>query len=530
MQLVHTQHFARHLQRNHNSEKEVVALLKLEESCKKNGPKEKKEIKQEKKTLIALIRNMGNMKGSENGVIIPKRRSDKETTEDIYTLCPYCKGYFLKSFLVRHDKICPARKIQRSEGRSNALACSLVYMACQKEYGEVLNKLALKKEVLTRMRGDKVAKEIMNDILIFSWGDDLLKKTPGQRSKYHITAKMRRCAIFVMSMREIDSTKYTDFLSCLDPSAFEDSIQAVKNMSGFNPEDRTFRAPSTALQFGSYLKQVCELTKKLVYRKYFKDHSNNVDELLIKLDRYEKLVESHWTTELASLANKELQRKSGDKPKLLPLTKDIQKLRAYVDETAKKAYEELKTNETQNTYKVLAETTLVATILHNRKRVGDVQYLLKESYKNQRNERKNANRDEFVQSLSKTEKVLVSSYERVVTIGKGSRQVPVLLPKASMVKYYDKICSIRELHKDWFLEENKYFFAQPHSARWIDGCSVIRKYAKKCGAEFPYLLSSVRLRKHIATITQLLSLKSNEIHQLAKFMGHTVKTHDEFYK
>nr|CAH7730174.1 unnamed protein product [Callosobruchus chinensis] len=49
-------------------------------------------------------------------------------------------------------------------------------------------------------------------------------------------------------------------------------------------------------------------------------------------------------------------------------------------------------------------------------------------------------------------------------------------------------------------------------------------------ARYPKLLTSCKLRKHIATVTQLLNLQSNEIDQLAKFMGHTPKTHESFYK
>lgn len=173
--------------------------------------------------------------------VIPKRRRQQEATEYTHVLCPHCKGYFLKTFIARHDKICPAGSV--SEGRSNALISSLVYMSCQKEYGKLLSKLALKEEVLVKMRGDEVSQEIMNDILIFSWSDDLLKKTPPQRSKYQITAKMRRCANFLINMRKINSKKYTDFLSCLDPFTFEDSIEAVKTMSGYNAVDRTFSAP-----------------------------------------------------------------------------------------------------------------------------------------------------------------------------------------------------------------------------------------------------------------------------------------------
>jgi len=55
----------------------------------------------------------------------------------------------------------------------------------------------------------------------------------------------------------------------------------------------------------------------------------------------------------------------------------------YMEEVAVKAYKDLEKRDTKVSYKVLAETTLILTILHNRKRVGDVQYLLKDSYKDQ---------------------------------------------------------------------------------------------------------------------------------------------------
>jgi len=124
------------------------------------------------------------------------------------------------------------------------------------------------KQVLENMRGDKVSEEIVKDILIFSWGDDLLKKSAADRSKYHLVAKMRRCANFVKQMREINPTRYTDMLSCLRTTAFFDVIEATKRISKYNPDTRTYGAPSTALQFGTYLKQLTKLAKKiLLYRR-----------------------------------------------------------------------------------------------------------------------------------------------------------------------------------------------------------------------------------------------------------------------
>lgn len=135
---------------------------------------------------------------------------------------------------------------------------------------------------------------------------------------------------------------------------------------------------------------------------------------------------------------------------------------------------------------------------------------------------------ELVNSLNENEKLLTRHYKKIVSIGKGIRAVAILIPK-NLQKFFSTILQIR-LQGAWFSEENTYFFTYPNSQRWIDGCAAIRKYAKMCGAKHPSLLTSCRLRKHIATVTQVLSLKGNEIEQLAKFMGHTTNTHQNFYK
>lgn len=144
--------------------------------------------------------------------------------------------------------------------------------------------------------------------------------------------------------------------------------------------------------------------------------------------------------------------------------------------------------------------------------------------------------NEFMDSLTETEKVLTTQYIKIQTIGKATQQVPVLIPKR-VFKYYELIYDIRTNSPEWFpphphkpTRKNNYFFAFPNSNRWICGIAGIKKRAKKCEAKQPNSLTVVRLRKHIATVTQILSLKENDVEQLAKFMGHTKKTHEQFYK
>ena len=43
-------------------------------------------------------------------------------------------------------------------------------------------------------------------------------------------------------------------------------------------------------------------------------------------------------------------------------------------------------------------------------------------------------------------------------------------------------------------------------------------------------IASAKLRKHIATMVQVLGLRNNEIDLLAGFMGHDISVHRNFYR
>lgn len=58
---------------------------------------------------------------------------------------------------------------------------------------------------------------------------------------------------------------------------------------------------------------------------------------------------------------------------------------------------------------------------------------------------------------------------------------------------------------------------------------VICKLGKDSGATHPENITSTRLRKYVATVTQLLNL-SGDIEQLATFLGHNKDVHKEFYR
>lgn len=179
-------------------------------------------------------------------------------------------------------------------------------------------------------------------------------------------------------------------------------------------------------------------------------------------------------------------------------------------------------------YKILVESVLTLTVIFNRKRIGDVQYLKLDTYEKYCHQDSDE-QDVFSKSLSPIERLLSKKFKRVVTGGKGSKPVPILFTK----KIQEFISCLIKLRKntDIVPKTNPYLFANPVSTnRWISGTHIIRKMASQCGASKPHLLSSTKFRKHIATTLQLMNMEENEIEQIATFMGHTKKTHQEFYR
>ena len=46
----------------------------------------------------------------------------------------------------------------------------------------------------------------------------------------------------------------------------------------------------------------------------------------------------------------------------------------------------------------------------------------------------------------------------------------------------------------------------------------------------PHLIKSTKLRKHVATVAQVIALNDGEIGHLSNHMGHSESVHKEFYR
>ena len=113
--------------------------------------------------------------------------------------------------------------------------------------------------------------------------------------------------------------------------------------------------------------------------------------------------------------------------------------------------------------------------------------------------------------------------------GKRGNKVAVLLTK-DIIKCIEVLISTRECIGVY--PSNKYIFAVPtrNSQSYLRGNDCIAAVTSRCNLKNAAAIQSTKLRKYVATVSQILDLQDNEVEWLARHMGHDVNIHKEYYR
>ncbi|CAH0551392.1 unnamed protein product [Brassicogethes aeneus] len=511
-----SKNFVRHLTRRHSSEKEVGNILRQPLNSKA------------RKAALASLRKETTFELFLDGTTVPARRfitgcSEKSNDTDYYP-CTGCKGLYKKSYLRRHVKLCT--EVTSRDKVSSAVSKSQTFAACQLDQTNTTVRLEVKDKVFDLMRGDNIAFVAKKDLLTTYFGNSYLKKHRKEKSAYTCSNKMREFARLLIECRVLLNNPNFDMQTLLHPSHFDAIVMAARKLAGYDPAKKSFNAPSLALHYGGNLKTLCDELYHLALKQtkgFNRETETERTAFLKDVKKINQLVSTRWNIKMASLANKDLQEKKWSKPLLVPLVSDVKIFREQTYRIARECVKAfLNDKDIENDYKTLVECVLALLIIFNRRRIGDVQYMKISHYNNGHR----SNFKDFENALSATEKVLAIRYKRVLNSGKGSRAV-VVLPED--IDEFIKML-LKRRHK-YFSEENDYLFSIPgRKVKWGKGDLAIRNLTKRMTLENPDAMTSNKLRKQIATVMQILSLSKGNIKQFSNFMGHTVKTHEEFYE
>lgn len=515
---------ARHYLTVHEDESEVVRFIDL-------------PLGKERKKQLERLRLMGNyyhnlkVLDKKSGQLIVVRRPTKHETCDHsdFLPCPNCLGFFRKKELWKHSKIClfkqsseNEKKDAEGEGFTRIQEQSKILLWSDLTGGD--NKELIR--VFSSMRSDEITLVARNDDLIRKYGSFLTDRI-GQARRHEISQGMRRLARLLLQLNrnKSHSGKEQTLQDYMRPDLFDAIVCATKELCSFDKSKtkEIVGIPSLGLKLGHQLKKCLYIQRGQALRK--KDNASLQD-----IENLSKLIETEWNDKISYHALDTLSRRKFNKLELLPLTQDLTKLRESLLHKIKHLTDCVKKNPTLDEWGQLSEAVLCRMIIFNKRRGGETSKMLLEAF-TKRPQWESQTLEVITSTLQPLEKQLMKRLDMVEIRGKRGRKVAVILTP-DMKEAIDVLVEKRQ--RVGINNNNRYLFARASAASltYIRGWDCLKKHA--CDAnlqlEKPELITSTRLRKYIATVSQVLDLDERELGWLARHMGHNIDIHKEYYR
>ena len=496
---------SRHLKKKHSTEQDVECLLAEENPTERN-------------IALMKLRNLGNhhhnvavVREQKGDFIVAYRPKDEGTDYRQYITCRYCYGYFVKDSMWKH--LCPlapktadGKAIPRlRKGVSNQLSTGSASTEPSGGFASLLNGL----------RDDEVGKLVQKDHLILQLGKDMCRRFGGDVEQFnYIRFKMRQAAKILQNIRQSSGLRLT-MSECIDPKKFSDIVNAAQQCAGMDEGGTQYRTPSVALKCGGLLKKLAEIKHCQALEREDMTTADSCTNFLT-------LCQKRWPDSVSAVALRNISDRKRTGVLYMPLTEDVVTLNQYLVSEADRL---ISTNPpTLDDILLLTQVILAKVIIFNRKRQGEVSKITLTDY----HAKRKADNSEIALALTDFERALLQTLERIEIRGKRGRTVPVLLTK-EMTQWIDHLLTLRK-SASVIPETNKCLFATLGEHAHFRGSDSMRKFAAECKAKQPHLLTSTKLRKHVASLAQVLSLQPNELDSLATFMGHDLRVHTEYYR
>jgi len=505
----------RHLQSCHREEIQVVAIAsETDRSIRIN--------------LLLRIRNAGNHRHNcqvlrqGEGILIVGYRPNHKADPHAYGPCIYCFGYYVRSDLWRHQ--CPLKPALPAQTNTNSTTTRV--------RGRVAHKSDLLKpppvgvsfklnQVLSPMKRDNVALVVRNDPLIIELAKREYMKLGHDVGQYgYIRNKVRELGRLVIQLRKNTNQPNAALAVFVHPHHLNDIVTAVRDIAGFNEVNQLYQVPSLALKIGHSIKKCALIVKGDAIESGLKQKAEQAEQFL-------QLCEMKWRERVSTHAHRTLQQGKRNKPVVLPTNADVVKMSSFIHDTGDRELQSLKAargKQIRAPWKKLNEVTLCHLIMFNRRRQGEVSKMTVEDFT--KHNAAVVNRDCV---LTDVERHLCKMFKLVEIVGKRGRTVPVLLSTEAMTWLNALVANRIQAGVS---QDNAYLFARScyGGTGHIRGSDCLRAYATEAGLENADSIRSTKLRKHVATASQILALKEHQLETLADFMGHDLQVHREYYQ
>src|SRR6218665_2593298 len=358
----------RHLETVHVNDPEVAKVMALPS-------------KNERKTgfdaLAArgMFQHNSSVLSAKNGILIPCRRSSKHDRNPAdYLPCQHCVRFFLKAELWRHEKRCPKKPSEtdsstedKKRGRS-VTAASRMLLEGSLRSDQPLVSPEFNEQVLAKMHHDTFYSRLRYDPLILKLGSTQHHKH-GERRKNVTSQEMRQLSRLLKEVSEDNAgDEPTTLASLLTGSNFDRVVAAAERLSCRYQDSDTgrpmCRKPSVGLKLGHLLRKCAQLKKG--------DAIRTGDKVMGKeADAFMSLHDGEWTSKIASASSTSLKHRQYNNPDVLPLTKDLVKLREYQEKALGAYTEALRKKQTYTNWRLLSDIVYTRVVIFNKRRGGE---------------------------------------------------------------------------------------------------------------------------------------------------------------
>ena len=371
------------------------------------------------------------------------------------------------------------------------------------------------------MHSDELSSLVGKDNILLIFGEALLKKY-GICRKNDISQRLRQLARLLLECRKKNEDSTLSFNDLLCSEKFDTCIEGANSICGLNITNdgrREFKVPSLALRLGHLLGKMVAAKQGFCLR-------NNNTEGLKEAERFGLLLQGEWTDTIATTAHNTLKRRKDQDIQILPVTEDLRLLRQYHKKEMRQTIDALQESHSYLTWRRLAQLIMTRLIIFNKRRGGEVSKLLLKTYTERPDWKKHTNED-ILESMQGLERELLKRIDLVQIPGKKGRKVPVLITD-DIKEGLEVLNTKRELVGIPY--SNPFLFASRSTNGYLNNWQAMNLIAHEAKLINPDLVTSTRLRKYNATVSQLFDLNKGELEWLSNHMGHDLNIHKDFYR
>lgn len=454
-----------------------------------------------------FIFNTQHLNDGENKILCRRPQKRNPRSDNHYRVCPSCKGYVSKLTLRRHYRRCSK---DASFGIRNIVTSSRKFDGnISKEAGQIL-----RDEVFPVFRDSPAVDIIRHDPLIIARGNMLCSKYRHKHMQKMIRNQLKMLGEFLLEIKKLNSA-INEFQDVFCPRHFKYVITAINKLGRLDERVGVYGSPSTASALCTTIKQCARnLMSRCIIDGNLPKKQDVENFYHLMVDECPALINTTVSETMLQRRRRKIIR--------LPSTRDIKSLSEYCTRQKEQLLQSITGNGfSYEQWLSLAECTLIAVQVFNRRRAGEIERCKIEDFRTHTNLEEN---DECNDRIDISKK-----YVRFEIRGKRARGVPVLLNQND-VMCVETMLKYRELAG--VPHSNPYIFGIRGSTiyKHLEACKLMQTFSLKCGAENPDLLRGTLLRKHFATKCADDNLAENEVNDAAMQLGHERHIHQSHYR